>query len=521
MRTNAEYLTAYRDIPYAILNREVTSTRRMEVEEELREIYKLYLIYNNGADFETEGSNGDYIPATLKYKEAKSITSKEARFMFSNPPDIRMSPLDLSNKQDKEAVSVWNNLVSKILTKNGFELALLKACKDCFIGKRVLAMLNFNDTGIQVNFVPSLEFYYETDPINAKVLTKVVTFQRIVNSKSLADTRIFFKKYYMENGVCMVEEILFNGSGVEIEVITPPTKTLFSYIPATVILNDGLTGNTQGESELSSLGDYEAWYSRLSNADMDAERKSMNPTKWTMDCSPDSTQNLSTAAGAYWDLISDPNSEQSHQGTVGLIEPTMAYKDALSNTLTRIKDTMYQEVDVPNTASEALQGVVTSGKTLKAIYWGLSVRCDEKMLAWIPAIQFIVDCIYDGVRLYPNSAKAYTNEPLLEVDYEVIVESNYALPEDEQEEKAIDMAEVSSQVMSRKSYLTKWRGMTDEEADEEIRQILLEKQLFDDGYIDPQLNPQNENLNRNLQEEHQQTSTEGTGEGDLDGETEI
>ena len=38
--------------------------------------------------------------------------------------------------------------------------------------------------------------------------------------------------------------------------------------------------------------------------------------------------------------------------------------------------------------------------------------------------------------------------------------------------------------MSHKSYLKKWRGMTDVEAEEEIAQIAKEKRLFEESYFD-------------------------------------
>ena len=47
----------------------------------------------------------------------------------------------------------------------------------------------------------------------------------------------------------------------------------------------------------------------------------------------------------------------------------------------------------------------------------------------------------------------------------------------------MDIAEVESKVMSRKSYLKKWRKLNDSEADEELRQIKYENELLDDSYL--------------------------------------
>jgi hypothetical protein len=419
------------------------------------------------------------VPAKLKYKKAKSLVDKESRFLFSNKPDVKITVLKADGKPDKDSATVLQNFVDNVLKTNLFSNKLLQAAKDCFIGRRVACMLNFNEeTGIKVSFVKSLEFYYETDDNDADVLTKIVAFVRIHDSTNSADVRIFKKKYYMQDGYCRVEEIVYDGSGKALETVTPDQATLFTYIPAIVIVNDGLTGDLKGESEIETLAEYESWYSKLANADKDAERKSMNPTKYAIDCDPASTAGLSTAAGSFWDLTSDENASEEKQGKVGVLEPVMAYREALKITLDRINTMMYEQVDVPNVSAEALKGVVSSGKTLKAIYWGLIVRCDEKMLVWGPALEFAVSTIIEGAKLYPKSAISYTVAKIQEVIYDVTVENNYPIPEDEAEEKTVDMAEVTGQAMSRKAYMKKWRQLTDEEADDELQQIATEAEMF-------------------------------------------
>ena len=312
-----------------------------------------------------------------------------------------------------------------------------------------------------------------------------MVFYTTVDAKTKADQRIYKKKYWMDGGFCWINEAIYDGHGSLVEELTPDRPTKFTYIPAGVIVNDGLTGDMLGESEISNLEDFESWFSRLSNADIDSERQGMNPVRWARDMNPDSTKNLSIAAGAFWDLSTDQNSAEGVTGEVGVLETSMNYTNAISSTLSRIKSSMYDTVDMPDVSPEALKGVVSSGKTLKAIYWGLIVRCEEKMLAWRPALEHIVKTIIDGARLYPLSARPYANQSLPNSYFEVRVDNQYPLPEDEQEEKQVDLAEITAQTMSRKSYMKKWRNLTDEEADLELKQIALERQILEDSFIGP------------------------------------
>lgn len=477
-------VTIYEGIPYSVIADDLSSTQKESYYAEMQEIADLYVAFRKGEKFLTEGSNSNYIPSVLRYKKAATIIKKEARFLFANPPTFNININAVSEKV-KGQNAVMQDFLDTVLRKNNFNDKLLKAAKDCLIGKRVALVLNFNDTsGITITFLNSMEFIYETSGVGSNELQKLVMFSNLEDTSYREQQRWFKKTYTLENGLVYVEENLYDGLGKLLEPLLKKTKTAFTHIPAVVILNDGLTGETKGESELGSLLAYEGTYSRLANADIDAERKGMNPTRYTIDASSESTANLSTAPGAYWDLQSDEDKSIERQAQVGLLESTMAYSGALKTTLDRIENTMYAEVDVPNINSEQLQGVITSGKTLKALYWGLTVRCDEKMLTWGAALHFLAATIIEGGRLYPKSISRYTTVAVLpDIQCEIFVENNYPLPEDETEEKNMDLAEIDAKTMSRKAYLKKWRKLNDAEAEAELLQIKREQDLFENSIL--------------------------------------
>lgn len=478
-----DVLKAYNRIPYALINAEIGGSTK-DTLEELTEICGYYKIYKKGSDFAVEGTNGDYIPAQLKYKMAASLINKEARFLFAEPPDISVEAkgdVGKTTEDTKDALTVLNDLVKTVFDKNKFEDALIKAAKDCFIGKRVAGLVNFNEEdGITITFLPSTQFIYETKTGNPNTLTKFVCFIIIKDTITLTEKRIFKKKFELVDDVVFLEEVMYDGTGKELEVITEYQDTLMPMIPVSIFINDGLTGEVDGESEIENLKEYESWYSKMSNADLDSGRKSMNPTKYVVDMESASTKGLSTAAGAFWDLGSDQNLDKPSP-SVGLLEPSMSYSEALKTSLDRIKTTGYEQVDMPNITLESMQGAITSGKSLKAIYWPLIVRCKEKMKMWGPQLKVLVDIIIQGAQVYPNCITKYINDNLTPVAYEINVVHNTPLPEDEIEEKNMDLSEVESNVMSRKSYMKKWKGLTDDEVQEELEQIALERSILEDA----------------------------------------
>ena len=479
-------LSAFNRIPYGLINAE-TAGYSNDVLAELTRICEYYKIYKQGASFAAEGSNGDYVPSQLPYKMAASLINKEARFLFAKAPDITVSSkgdLGMATKQAKDQITIMSDLVKTVLDANKFEQQLIKAARDCFIGKRVGCLVNFNEhDGVTVTFLPSTQFLYEYNVGKTK-LSKFVAFIIVKDSITLSEKRIFKKKYEIEEAedgtdTVYLEEAMYDGAGGLIDEITSRQPILLDRIPAVVILNDGLTGDEDGESEIEVLKEFESYYSKLANADMDSERKSMNQIKFTVDMDSNSTKGLSSAPGAFWDLGSDQNLDHPSP-QVGAINADTSYSAALQQTLDRIKSTGYDQVDMPDINLQTMSGAITSGKALKAIYWPLIIRCSEKMKTWGPQLEEIVSIIIDGAILYPNCIKKHTDDIIIATAYEIDVEQNIPIPDDEVEEKNVDLAEVTAQVMSRKSYMKKWHEMTDDEVAEELEQIALEKQLLEE-----------------------------------------
>lgn len=478
------YSTIYNDIPYAVLNPEVKNMAFLS--KEIDEIKGYYKVYSKGAAFNVEGTAGTYVASQLKFKKTAQLINKEARFLFGESPTITIKPKGDVGKVSKEmedAITNLQDLVDTILEKNQFSKYIVKAARDCFIGKRVACLVNFNEEyGVTISFIDSLHFVYDFDSISGE-LKKFVCFDVDDEEDALNKRRVYKKKYEKVEGVVYLEENVYDGTGALLYTMTEYQATKLENIPAVVILNDGLLSDKNGESEVGLLSEYESVYSKLSNADIDAERKGMNQIKVAIDMDSNTTKNLPIGPGAFWDLQSNQQLEHASP-SVTTIPVDMNYSPALVTTLGRINSEMYGQIEMPNISLETMVGTITSGKALKAIYWPLIVRCKEKMKTWGPMLSALIDIIIEGSFAYPNTIERYVSEPLKPVNYVVDIEQNFPLPEDIEEEKNMALLEVSSQVMSKKTYIKKYGDKTDDEAMQEIEQIALERQMLEEGYTD-------------------------------------
>lgn len=479
-QTRVEAIGALRTFPYFVLKNEIQTGYNVYTAE-LLEIQQNYIAYRKGAEFITEGSGGDYVPSKTRFKKAKTLIDKEARFMFSQTPDIVVKARNMDDAET-EQVERYQKLIDKMLEKCSFSKTLLQSAKDCFIGKRVACLVDVSEQdGVQIHFYSPLQFYYETADGTDR-LTKFISFENVTKTSSYKDRRYIVNKYTAEGENVKVSSILYDGTGKIVEELIPEKQIDLTYIPAVIIVNDGTLEEKTGVSEIADLVDYERTFSMLANADVDCDRKGMNPIRYVVDMNANTTKNLSSSAGSFWDLKSEQN-QNNVSPMVGVLSPSMQHTESLKATLDRINTSMYGELDIPNISEETLVGSITSGKALKALYWSLIVRCDEKMKTWIPAIMFIVRTAIDLALLNVDIVKAkYGIEDLKEVEYEVTVQENYALLDDETEEKTTDLSEIAANARSRKSYIKKWRKdecLTDEQINEELLQIALENNMMD------------------------------------------
>ena len=444
-----------------------------EVIKEMNEIIKLYDIYE-GTGQNWIVNEKDYTPTKKKTNYIKKLIKEEARFLFGKTP---IFTVQVEDDKYQDQVEEINKYINKLLKDNLFEDKLVKGARDCFIGKRVAIKLHADTITktIRVMFVPSLEFVYEPFEDRVDELKKIIFFHQMNQEQDKSKQIIWKQKYEMVDGKCILNEGFYNGNGDLLETLAVNVDLKLSGIPAYVILNDGLSGDLQGESDVEEILENGIAYNKLASEDLDALKKGMNRIIYGTDVDPEASKHFKLKPGAYWDVSTDIASD-GKQAQIGTIDTDFNYDTRMENTLNRIKSDMHEVLNIPMINNSDLQGMMTSGKSMKALYWQLITRCEEKMMSWRPALEWMIRAI-----LEMNEVYAITTLPKLE-NFDVVVENQYPLQENEDEEMTLDLQKVNAQTMSRKTFIKKWASVADDIAEEELKQIQLEKQMLEDSY---------------------------------------
>ena len=462
-----------------IINMELQGLFPKDRLEEMNEIINYYKYYE-GEELDWIKSATDYVATEKDTNYIKKLIDEEARFMFSKPPYF-----NINVEGNEEVEKKLNKHLKRTLKNNLFNNDIIKATKDFLIGKRIALKLVANKVTnkIEIAFIPSLEFVHIPKIDNVKELEQIIFCYQLEENISRENQRFWKQKYYMSKDYCYVDEAIYDGTGKVIKIIKDNENTKLPFIPCYVIMNDALTGDTKGKSDVKPLIENQKAYNQLTSEDIDTIIKGMNRIIYMLNVDDDSIMEddgkpkISYKAGSVWNLEKDKQAGEGDKAEVNTIGSDFAYDQRIENALDRILTDMYDSLSIPKLNTDDLKSL-TSAKAIKAIYQQFTSCIEEKMTSWIPMLEWMVEAIIEMSRIYKIG-----DLPNIDIeDVEIIVQNQYPLPSDEYEEMANDMQQVNTQVMSRKKYIEKWHNVPGDVADEELKQIQLEKQMLEDSY---------------------------------------
>ena len=443
-------------------------------------INRYYDIYDGNQKWETN-TNLDYEPTKKVTNIIKKLIDSRARFMFGMEPYFDVRPIKKDEGEsttNADAAQAKEELLYKILKENKFHSKLLKARKDCSIGGKIAIKLwGHRDVGLKIIFSPAQEFFPQFNLDDVDQLEKII-FLYALNDEPLPENQRIKKQVWeMVGNRCILNETTHDGKGTPISTEYQDYNTELDFIPVIIIQNGGLTGETEGVSDVAQLWDNQDNYNKLTSDDIDALKFQMFGQDVITDAAEESMNNIKIAPGAMIDLQTDlAQANEGRQAKVERLESKFSYDAKFRDTVDRLKGDMYDTIEIPNVSLENLKGIITSGKSMKALYWGLMSACQEDFTEWGPALQQMADYIFRMVDTY----NLYGQRQVAKYETLLNIELVFPLQEDADAEKAIDMQEVVTNVRSIKSYINKWDIA--EDADAELEQIKLEKAMLQDSF---------------------------------------
>lgn len=499
-------MSDFRDIQDSLLG---LNSNDGEFKCELAEVKKYYEFYEGGPYLEKDDlkhdagqlwkvNNKDYTPTRQIRNLTKKLINKQGRFMTSVPPTLVLTTY--RDGVDRELIDTKRGVIEKILKDTKFWNKFSKGFLDAIIGKRVLlcALTDTDEKGqlngsMKFRFYTMPEFIYEYDENDIDVLKKVeIAYQDKSTVGKLAneqrwhkwiyemnpDTKTCWAPYKVVDGTNATAFITFNNEDEKDSTTVPLEKswdTKLKQLPCKVILNDGLTGDVRGHSDVKDLMDLANDYNKTNSDYRDALKFKMFEQPVFTDCSSKSIKGIKIAPNTVIDLKSDPSLGDGTGTTsiakYGMLSSSFSFQAAADSYLTQLKKDMYELMEQP--LPESLINV-PSAKAMKMIYYDLITRCEEKWRVWDEVLEWVVSVIetYASIGLF----KDIEGHEHLTIETTTKWKHNYPLPDDAEANKTIAMQEVEANVRSHKSYIEEYGNS--EDAQVEFDRIIEETEIL-------------------------------------------
>ena len=500
--------------------------------KELEEV-QLYYEYFDGFDVTDMNSNYgqtwkidedklDYIPTREIRNHLRQLVKKQSRFMMSQEPELIFNPVIEGREKQAEDKRI---LFDSILRQAKFWSKATNALTDATVGKRVLMTVLGNEgEPVDIRFYPMPQFSYTVDPKDTSRLLAVDIVYQDERTRGMDKEAQLWHHYRYEmkagakeSGItsaledveeeCWLTYALTDGESNQIYITEDGETTIkessaklvdiednlgnkvqvplaviesaptgLSQIPARVILNEPLTNDVYGNSDVKDLITIADNMNRTISDLRDALRFRMFEQPVIIDGSTKSLQGMKIAPNAVIDLKTDTSSSigasgGSRQATVTSITSNFNFLPAAQYYLDEAKRAMYELMDQP--LPEKVQSA-PSGIAMQFLFYDLMSRCDSKWVEWDSAIEWMISMIEEILEKVP-----VTIEPLpeaLKSAWQEIttltINHNYPLPADELAKRQTAMQEVQTNVRSHQSYIEEFSR--NENAEDEWNRILEE-----------------------------------------------
>lgn len=414
--------------------------------------------------------NLDYVPSQVIDNKIKPLINKQARFMFGKEPDILFKALD---KEDKETCEELRQYIDAILNASKFWSNTMKAFRLATVTKRVMLRLEANPgQPVRLYYHDINDFNYEVDSDDITKLSKVILVRQDAETSSKEESEQLWNRYIYyinkisdEKSSCYLRIETFKGNNLETPIKIEESDTGLNKIPCWVICNEQSITSIYGQSDIKDLKILQDSYNRRLSDFNDSLRFLMFGQTAIIDATEDTVNACNIAPNTLMALKSIEDTEGNKQAKVQRVESNFTNSEPVLNFLDKLDKSMHEKLGIPH--PEQLKNI-PSAKALKYIYSELVARCEEKWHDWEPTIRSMIRLIVESCGKF-NCYEDWDHQ-WDQLFYNIVLNKNYPIPEDEEDQKRLAMEEVQNNVRSHRSYIKDYSN--DEDYEEHFKETL-------------------------------------------------
>lgn len=434
-------------------------------DKEVAKRYKAYL----GQNWEST-DNVDYATEQDIRNKVKPLLKKQARFMFSKKPDIKLNTKDFDNKEELEKLRVW---LDDLFSKAKFWKKSKEAFLNASIKKRVMLRLIAEEGNINFKYEDILDSSYE---IAGNDLVVVRFIEEDKNNCLVEDSE---KIYYIHEFSYkkiedqeLIKPFYIKKKYLETKLQSEEEKELdVNKIPCWLITNGGELGEEFGETDLEDLKIMQTVYNKTSTDVNEAIRFGLFGVETVIDADEDDVNKLNVCPGAIHAVKTHQQAMSTgKQASILRQEYSLNNISSVDLFLTRLETDMYNVLDMPRISDLT---TIPSAKAMKYLYNDLIARCEEKWTDWGSVFEELIRYIIEIADIY--KLKGF-DKKWKDLDFSIEFVHNYPIPSDEEDRKTVAISEVVNNVRSIKDYIREFSSEDDYE--KEFAEIVKEQSML-------------------------------------------
>lgn len=400
--------------------------------------------HNQALDYPTGVKKLDYEKTQIELQYPKFFIDELASWMFENPVKIQGDDPELDE-------------VLKVHKANKLDGKLMQAAQEsCLTGGVVFKVLwNEATKSLRVYPRPSRECFPVMNPDDVDILEKV-SFVALQDDEEHVWKQTFELRYMYGIPVCWVTEAIYTLKSIKNSADPTPEKILYDnplymgekfidFLPATIIPNEPNLGDVWGKSDLDPLYDPINEICKKYSSFADFLEFEMFPITIFKNVDWSKTNKPKIAPGATANL---KGGDSEHPVDVFKLEASMSSKDAVEWFVNQLIDHLHQFSGVPRITRDtsAIQSSM-SGYAVKLQYLSIISATNRKLTYWNDGLTQIYDQILRSKAVYEGFN--------YREDYDIRIEQQSKLPENEREELDLLADKVGMLVMKTTDAMAK------------------------------------------------------------------
>jgi Phage portal protein, SPP1 Gp6-like len=340
----------------------------------------------------------DYDPTRYATNYFKSFIKRKARWQMGGQHGISVAPKQIDSVVDSvkpdytpsasqavenKRAEEYERLLYRIWRENKMREKLLQAARDRLIAGRVGCKIMFNPSTGKIKWVfrPDTEIIpvYSDDDFEDLIAAHFITF------KTIDDIEYIQKQTFsLENGVCHLEEGLYNAN-LELEkTITPKQSMELDFIPVVLFPIADLSGEDRDSSEIDDMKEQTDVLNKMNEDAIDSLRFEM----FSM------TAFLNVPEGTIDKVRIEPGGAVEARGAmdgatpdIKKIEGGFRWKEAFKDQYSRVKAALHEITSLPQIVPQELNFGGLNADALHVLFQEIIQETEEHWLSWGPRLE--------------------------------------------------------------------------------------------------------------------------------------